>query len=81
MDSEVATCGTAEKLAGIEAISCSKPPASTPDFPKAMADIIVQDEYVRVNTTEPDRNGVLHTMKTLMAAATVHADYMCFGPI
>ena len=80
MDSEVATCGTAEKLAGIKAISCSKPPATSPDFPKAMAAIVVQDEYVRVNTSEPDRNGVLGAMKTLLASATVHADYMCFGP-
>ena len=80
MGSEVATCGAAEKLAGIKAIYCSKTPATTPDHLTAMAAIVVQDEYVRVNTTEPDRNGVLGTMKQLMAAATVHSDYMCFGP-
>ena len=80
MDSEVATCGTAEKFAGIKAICCSKPPATTPDLPKAMAAIVVQDEYVRVNTSEADRNGVLDAMKTLLASATVHSDYMCFGP-
>ena len=45
-----------------------------------MAAIVVQDEYVRVNTLEPDRNGVLDAMKQLLASATVHSDYMCFGP-
>ncbi|CAE7851892.1 unnamed protein product, partial [Symbiodinium necroappetens] len=45
-----------------------------------MAAIVVQDEYVRVNTSEPDRNGVLDAMKQLLAGATVHSDYMSFGP-
>ena len=45
-----------------------------------MAAIVVQDEFVRVNTSEPDRNGVLGVMKQILAAATVHSDYMCFGP-
>ena len=80
MGSEVATCGTAEKLAGIKAIYCSKLPATAHDHLTAMAAIVVQDEFVRVNTTEPDRNGVLDAMKQIMAAATVHSDYMCFGP-
>ena len=33
-----------------------------------------------MNTSEPDRKGVLDVMKQIMAAATVHSDYMCFGP-
>ena len=80
MGSEVATCGAAEKLAGTKAIYCSKSPVTTHGHPTAMAAIVVQDEFVRVNTTEPDRNGVLDAMKQLLAAATVHSDYMCFGP-
>ena len=81
VDSEVATCGTAEKLAGLKAICCSKSPATSPKLSKAMAAIVVQDEYVRVNTSEANRNGVLDAMKkTLLASATVHSDYLCFGP-
>ncbi|CAE7727100.1 NLRC3, partial [Symbiodinium microadriaticum] len=45
-----------------------------------MAAIVVQDEFVRVNTSEPDRKGVLDVMKQILAASTVHSDYMCFGP-
>ena len=80
MGSEVATCGAAENLAGTKAIYCSKSPATAFDHLTAMAAIVVQDEFVRVNTTEPDRNGVLDVMKQILAAATVHSDYMCFGP-
>ena len=80
MGSEAATCGAAEKLAGIKAIYCSKLPATAHDHLTAMAAIVVQDEFVRVNTTEPDRKGVLDVMKQIMAAATVHSDYMSFGP-
>ena len=69
MGSEVATCGAAEKLAGVKAIYCSKSPATTHDHLTAMAAIVVQDEFVRVNV-----------MKQILAAATVHSDYMCFGP-
>ena len=80
MGSEVATCGAAENFAGMEAIYCSKTPATAFDHLTAMAAIVVQDEFVRVNTSEPDRKGVLDAMKQILAAATVHSDYMCFGP-
>ena len=80
MGSEVATCGAAENFAGTKAIYCSKSPATAFDHLTAMAAIVVQDEFVRVNTSEPDRHGVLEVMKQILAAATVHSDYMCFGP-
>ena len=63
-----------------KAFYCSRSPAEKLEPLEAMAAIIVQDEYVKVNTTEVDRAGVLDAAKVLLASATVHSDYLSFGP-
>ena len=86
VDSDLAACGIAEKSATCDpraankAFYRSRSPAEKGEPLEAMAAIIVQDEYVKVNTTEVDRAGVLDAMKVLLASATVHSDYLSCGP-